>query len=345
MTKAATSGWGKDCYREVEEFETNFSKYLGVSHSIATSSCTGALHLAMRTLGITVGDEVIVPVVTWIGSIAPVTYEGATPIFVDINVSDWNISIKEIEKAITPKTRAIVCVHLYGNLCDMEGLLRIAKRHGLYLVEDTAEAIGSEIKGKKAGSFGHFSTFSFHGTKTMTTGEGGMLCTSDSALYEKALVISNHGREPSKHSIFWMDKIGLKYKMSNIQAALGLSQLERVDSFVTRKREIFRYYEGALRGVGTLNHESPGDKNSYWLPAVVTKAEERRRDEILVEANSLGIGLRPFFYPLTRFPMFSAMSTPEVANEVSRCSLNLPSFHEIREEQMDTVIEFLKNRL
>lgn len=347
-TDAATNGWGRKCYEYINRFEQEFASYLGAKYAIATSSCTGALHIAMRALGIGDGDEVILPEITWIASAAPVTYERAKPVFVDIDPNTWCIDVTKVEAAITPRTKAIIAVHLYGNLCDMAKLREIADRHKLYLIEDAAEALGSEWQGRKAGSIADVGVFSFHGTKTITTGEGGMFVCQRDDIYEKAFLQSNHGRKPSKHTIFWMDEIGVKYKMSNIQAAIGLAQIERIEELVARKREIFAFYKEALVDLNVdLNPENPGDVNSYWLPAVVARGglSEDRRDAMLEAANAAGIGLRPFFYSLPRFPMFSHLKESPVAARVCRAGLNLPSFHEMTEADLGVVVEEVRKGL
>lgn len=343
-TDAARNGWGKHCYDYIKKFEKAFSSYLGVKHSIATSSCTGALHLAIRSLGIGPNDEVILPEITWIASVAPVIYEHATPVFVDIDPITWCIDPDRIEAAITKRTKAIIAVHLYGNLCDMQKLREIADKHKLYLIEDAAEALGSEWQGRKAGSIADVGVFSFHGTKTITTGEGGMFVCQSDKIYERAFLQSNHGRKPAKHTIFWMDEIGLKYKMSNLQAAIGLAQIQRIDELVQRKREIFNNYRAALSDLCVkLNPEAPGDVNSYWLPAVVDiNLTEEKRDNLLERANSIGIGLRPFFYSLARFPMFAGFQESSNAASVSRSGLNLPSFHDMTQDEQAVVIDIVR---
>jgi perosamine synthetase len=288
---------------------------------------------------------VILPEITWIASVAPVTYEHATPVFVDIDPITWCIDVNKIEASITDRTKAIIAVHLYGNLCDMAALRAIADKYGIYLIEDSAEALGSEWQGSKAGSLGDISVFSFHGTKTITTGEGGMLVCNRSDIYSRAFLQSNHGRHPTKHTSFWMDEMGLKYKMSNIQAAIGLAQLERIDELVVRKREIFSFYKAAFGELDVrFNPENPGDINSYWLPALVFQSDitENYRDEMLKRANSKGIGLRPFFYALTRFPMFSHLEEAPVSAGISRSGINLPSFHDISEAQLNLVVKEVK---
>src|SRR4051794_6951095 len=211
---AAANGWGERCHDYIDRFEAAFRAYLGVSYAIATSSCTGALHMGLAALGIGPGDEVILADTNWIASVAPITYLGATPVFVDVRPDSWCINPVMVEAAITPRTRAILAVHLYGNMCDMPALLGIGSRHGIPVIEDAAEAIGSAWNGRMAGSIGTFGAFSFHGTKSVTTGEGGIFVTNDTVLYDKVLTLSNHGRRRGETRQFWPESISFKYKMS-----------------------------------------------------------------------------------------------------------------------------------
>ena len=246
---AAANGWGDRCYEYISRFEAKFKEHLGVQYAIATSSCTGALHMGMAALGIGPGDEVIMADTNWIATASPIVHLGAKPIFVDILPDTWCIDPALVEKAITPRTKAIVAVHLYGNLCEMDQLIAIGNKYGIPVIEDAAEAIGSIYKGKRAGSIGKFGSFSFHGTKTMTTGEGGIFVTNDPDLYEHVLTLSNHGRARNQVKQFWPNMVGFKYKISNIQAAIGCGQIERIEELIGRKKEIFSYYKNALSGV------------------------------------------------------------------------------------------------
>ena len=259
-TDAARNGWGDRCYEYITRFEEFFKQHLGVKHAIATSSCTGALHMGMSALGVGVGDEVIMADTNWIATASPIVHLGAKPVFVDILPDSWCLDPELVERAITPRTKAIVAVHLYGNLCEMDKLLAIGEKHGIPIVEDSAEAIGSIYHGKRAGSMGKFGAFSFHGTKTLTTGEGGMFVTDDSDLYEHVLTLSNHGRARGQTKQFWPDMVGFKYKMSNIQAAIGCAQMERVEELIQRKREIFGYYRDRLTKLSgvAMNPEPTG---------------------------------------------------------------------------------------
>ncbi|MCL2624824.1 MAG: DegT/DnrJ/EryC1/StrS family aminotransferase, partial [Planctomycetaceae bacterium] len=270
-TEAATVGWGARCYDYIDEFEKRFQDYLGVKYVHATSSCTGATHLGLVASGITSGDEVILGDINWIAVAAPMTYLGAKPVFVDVLPDTWCLDPAKVEEAITPKTKAIIAVHVYGNLCDMERLRKIADNHGLLLIEDAAEAIGSVYHGHKAGSLGDFGVFSFHGTKTITTGEGGMFVTNNEYLFNKVKTLNNHGRSPHTTKQFWAEAIGYKYRMSNIQAAIGCAQMERIDDLVAKKREIFLEYQKLFADTTDtiMNPEPTGIVNGYWMPTIV----------------------------------------------------------------------------
>ena len=346
-TDAATNGWGEKCYEYIHRFEDAFKAHLGVKYAIATSSCTGALHIGMSALGIGSGDEVILADTNWIASVAPIVHLGAKPVFVDIKEDTWCIDPQLVERAITHKTKAILAVHLYGNLCEMEALLAIGKKHGIPVIEDAAEAIGSIYHGKRAGSMGVFSTFSFHGTKTITTGEGGMFVTNDGNLYEHVLTLSNHGRARGQTKQFWPDIVGFKYKMSNIQAAIGLGQMERINQLTQRKREILSYYKlqlEVLPGV-SMNPEPNGITNGAWMPTVVFGAKTGVTREKLLAAFAVeNIDARVFFHPLSSLPMFEPRPKNVVAWDIPNRAINLPSFYDITIAELDCVIAVVERR-
>lgn len=340
-TDAAANGWGDRCYEYIDRFESLFKAHLGVKHAIATSSCTGALHMGLAALGIGPGDEVILADTNWIASAAPITYLGAKPVFVDILPDSWCIDPARAEAAITPRTKAIIAVHLYGNLCDMDALLAIGRRHGIPIVEDAAEAIGSVWHGKRAGAMGAFGTFSFHGTKTVTTGEGGMFVTQDDALYEKVLTLSNHGRARGQRKQFWPDMVGFKYKMSNVQAAIGCAQMERIDDLITRKREIFRHYRERLSGIKgiAMNPEPPDTQNGFWMPTLVFSRETGiTREKLQAAFAAENIDARVFFWPLSSLPSFEPASQNETAYGLPGRAINLPSYHDMGLADLDRVV-------
>jgi len=343
-TDAAANGWGEQCYVYISRFEELFKHHLGVRHAIATSSCTGALHMGLSALGIGPGDEVIMADTNWIASAAPITYLGAKPVFVDILPDTWCINPQLAEKAITSRTKAILAVHLYGNLCEMDQLVAIGEKHNIPIIEDAAEAIGSVYKGKQAGSIGKFGVFSFHGTKAITTGEGGMFVTNDDDLYENVLTLSNHGRTRAQTRQFWPDMIGFKYKMSNIQAAIGCAQLERIDDLISRKREIFHYYAESLQKLSgvSMNPEKPYTVNGYWMPTVVCASETGVACRVLLERfRQANIDARVFFSPLSGLPMFETQQQNCHAWDIPERSINLPSYHDIRPKEQDRVVEII----
>jgi len=347
-TDAATNGWGDNCYGYINRFEDLFKKHLGVKHAIATSSCTGALHMGLAAIGIKLGDEVILADTNWIASAAPITYLSAKPVFVDILPDTWCIDPVKIEAAITPKTKAIIAVHLYGNLCEMDKIMAIGKKYNLAVIEDAAEAIGSVYKGRKAGSIGDFGVFSFHGTKTVTTGEGGMFITNDSALYEKVFTLSNHGRARGQTKQFWPDMVGFKYKISNIQAAIGCAQMERIEQLISRKRQIFQLYVEGLKPVTDkilMNPELTGTVNGFWMPTIVARSGVTfDRQKLLDVFKSELIDGRVFFWPLSSLGLkqFSVVknSTP-VAYALYDKAVNLPSYHEISSDDIRRVCQII----
>jgi len=347
-TDAATNGWGEKCYDYIYEFENRFKKHLAVKFAVATSSCTGALHLGLAAIGIKPGDEVILADINWIASAAPITYLGAKPVFVDILPDTWCIDPNKIEKAITSKTKAIIAVHLYGNLCEMDEIMEIGKRHNLYIIEDAAEAIGSIYRGKRAGSIGDFGTFSFHGTKTVTTGEGGMFVTNRAELYDKVLILNNHGRNPKNSRQFWCETIGYKYKISNIQAAIGCAQMERIDELISRKKEIYFEYYKRLKLISGLkmNPEREGTVNGYWMPTVVFDRKlNLNREEFLLKFKEENIDGRVFFYPLSSLPMFEEKTSNKISYSIYWRGINLPSYHDMSKDEVVRVFKIIENYL
>lgn len=350
-TDAATVGWGAKCYEYITRFENLFKEYLGVNYAIATSSCTGAMHMGLSALGIGPGHEVIIADINWIAPAAAVTYLGAKVVLVDVLPDTWCIDPHRVEKAINKRTKAIIAVHLYGNLCELDELFAIGKKHNIPVIEDAAEAIGSVYNGKRAGSMGAFGVFSFHGTKTITTGEGGMFVTQDAGLYEKVLMLSNHGRSRNQTKQFWFDKVGFKYKMSNIQAAIGCAQMERVNELIEKKRQIFELYKEKFEGFPlSLNPESQDSQNGYWMVTVVVDdGVPFDRDLLLQEFKKNNIDGRVFFWPLSLIKGEDTRLIKEGENSVSYSlysrAINLPCYHDITEEDVDRVVDCVKKIL
>lgn len=337
-------GWGNRCYEYIERFESEFGSFIGTNYSLATSSATGALWLGYTALGIGRGDEVIMADINWIATAAPLIHMGAKVMLVDIDPVSWCISPAAIEAAISNKTKAIVVTHLYGNLADMASILEIGKRYEIPVIEDSAEAIGSIYQGSRAGSMGEFGVFSFHGTKTMTTGEGGMLVTNNKELYLKAATLANHGRSSQESRQFWPSVVGFKFKMSNIQAALGCAQLERIQDLVGRKREIFGTYKKMLANTPgvTMNPESLGDYNSYWMPTLVFGSDsDLGRDTVMQRLLDEGVQARTFFWPLSQLNFFDSESSNPISENIAGRGLNLPSFHDMTLMEQQTIIDIV----
>jgi perosamine synthetase len=341
---AAANGWGEKCYEYIIRFEEAFKAHLGVSYAIATSSCTGALHMGMAALGIGPGDEVILADTNWIATASPIVYLGAKPIFVDILEDTWCIDPDKVELAITSKTKAIVAVHLYGNLCEMDRLIDIGNKYGIPVIEDAAEAIGSVYHGKKAGTMGKFGAFSFHGSKTITTGEGGMFVTNDPQIYERVLILSNHGRSQDQSKQFWPEIVGFKYKMSNIQASIGCAQMARIDDLIRRKIEILTIYKERLSNVVglSMNPNKKGLIYGSWMPTVVfSPSTGVTREKLIKEFKSENIDARVFFWPLSSLPMFNSKLSNRNAYAIPLRAINLPSYHEMTENEQDRVIKVI----
>ena len=324
---AATHGWNSNWNKYHSKFETTFTKYIGAKYAIATSSCTGALQIALMALDIGPGDEVIVPDQTWVASAAVVTYVGANPIFADVELDSWNIDAESIEKLISPKTKAIIVVHMYGGPARMTSIMRLAKKYRLKVVEDAAPAIGAEWNGMRCGAIGDFGAFSFQGAKLLVTGEGGMLVTNNRELFEKAKKISDQGRNPLK--TFWIDRLGLKFKMSNIQAAIGLGQVERANELIEMKRRIFSWYEGRLGNFSKihLNKEITGAYSIYWMTSIrIDESLNVSRDNLIKALKERNIDTRPVFPAISQYPIWPTSQKPQpIANKVGRTALNLPS--------------------
>jgi perosamine synthetase len=350
VADAVARAWYDDAQLYQHRFERAFAEYLGVRRALCLPACTAAIHLALAALGIGPGDEVIVPDVTWIASAAPISYVGATPVFADIDERSWCLSVPAFEEAATARTRAVVAVDLYGAMPDMDALRGAADRRGVAVIEDAAEAVGSEYHGRRAGSLGRVGVFSFHGTKTLTTGEGGLLATDDDDLHARTLVLRDHGRKPGD-VLFWNTEVAYKYRMSAMQAALGLAQLERIDELVERKRRQFEWYRRRLADLpgATLNCESAGTKNSYWMATLVLDPSRGlRKEELLTRLAADGIDARPFFYPLSSLPAYAhcpqaalARRRNRVAYRISPYGVNLPSALSLTEEQ----VEFVSDRV
>ncbi len=323
-------------------FSREFSNYIGVEYGTTVSNGTLALHLALLALGIGKGDEVIVPSFTYIASANAVRYTGADVVFADSKEDSWQLDPLDIEHRITNRTKAIMPVHLYGHPCDMDAIVKIAKKHRLFIIEDCAEAIGSEYNGKKVGSFGDIAAFSFFGNKTITCGEGGMVLTNDKTLYERAVHLKGQGL--ADHREYWHDTIGYNYRMTNISAAIGLAQLEQVDTFINRKMEIAELYKEGLQNLPVKVHDSIGDvKHTYWMVSITCDRIEDR-DDLRNYLKEKGIETRPTFYPVHTMPMYSEKYQKlPIAEKLGWSGINLPSYPGLKNEEVEFICKEIKN--
>ena len=333
------TGWVSSIGAYVERFEAEFAKFCGQPHGVSLNSGTAAIHLALRVLGIGPGDEVIIPALTFASVANCVMYQGATPVFADCRPDCWNIDPAEIEKAITERTKAIMPVHLYGLPCDIERILAIAEDAKLPVVEDCAEAHGATVGSQRVGSFGVIGCFSFYGNKILTTGEGGMCVTSDEELDRRMRLLRDHGMNKARR--YWHDEVGYNYRMTNLQAAVGCAQLERVEEFLTKKRWIAEQYNSRLSTTELiLPSDAEYGKNVFWLYTMVLpeRFSESDRDALSGFLGEQGIDTRPFFYALHKMPPYQqfACALPHSESLAER-GLTLPSFHQITEDEIDRV--------
>jgi perosamine synthetase len=317
---------------------------LGAESALAVSNGTAALHLALVALGIGPGDEVIVPDLTFAASANAVLYVGATPVLVDVRRDTWTVDLGAVERAITPRTRALMPVHLYGQPCEMDGLMALARARNLVVVEDAAEALGAVYQGWSVGQLGAAAAFSFFGNKLITTGEGGAVVVRDGAVAERARILRDHGMSP--HRRYWHDEVGFNYRLTNLQAAVGLAQLERVEEFIARKVALAARYGRALGGRDDLVLPAvrPDTRNVFWLYSVVLDPTRARvgRDELMQRLLLGGIEARPLFYPLHEMPPYRRFAREaRYANTewLSANGLSLPSAVTLKDQEVDYVVE------
>lgn len=334
------SSWISSKGKYIDLFEQTFAKYIKIPY--ATSVCNGtiALHLALKALGIGPGDEVIVPTLTYVASVNTIADVGATPVFVDSLESHWQMDPEDVKRKITPKTRAVMVVHLYGHPCDMDEVMAICKKNELLLIEDCAEAIGTTYHGKHVGSFGDIATFSFYGNKTITTGEGGMVVCSDKTLYERCYHLKTQGLAEKQ---YWHDILGYNYRMTNICAAIGVGQLEKVTEFIAKKRLIANWYQEYLIDCPVEFHREVGDVfHSYWMCSILVQKSEQR--ELLRKyLGENGIETRPLFYPIHLMPMYKKKYEKfPVACSVGSRGINLPSYPGLNEEDIIKICDVIK---
>ncbi len=341
VNQCLESTWISSKGEFIDRFQSGFARYIGAPQAIAVSNGTVALHLALAALGLGPGDEVIVPSLTYIAPVNAIRYVGATPVFAEADPTTWQVSPADVAARITPRTKAIIAVHLYGQACDMAALADLARSRGLLLVEDCAEALGTRIGSQHVGTFGDIATFSFFGNKTITTGEGGMVVAGDAALHRLALKLRGQGLADDRE--YWHDVVGFNFRMTNICAAIGLAQLERADEFLTRKRKLAEAYARGLDGLPLSMHaEVPGTTHSFWMCSVLTD-DAGQRDPLRRTMREAGIETRPVFHPVHTMPMYAqGQAGLGVSVALASRGINLPSWPGLGEEGVETVCDVIR---
>jgi len=348
VLECVTSGWISSQGRFIGAFEKAFSEYLGGGYAIAVSNGTVALQLALATLGIGRGDEVIVPDFTFGATLNAIVHAGATPVLADVDLETWTIDLAELSRLITPKTKAVMPVHIYGQPARIDEILEIATDNGIYVIEDCAEALGATYKSRRVGLDGDCTCFSFFANKSITTGEGGMLVVKDAELAQRARILRDHGMNPQKR--YWHDHAGFNFRMTNMQAAVGVAQIGRVDELLSRKKAIFHAYDDLLAqhdGVSLLP-KNDWSENSYWLyTLVLTGYETGVRDQLLANLGFRGIDARPGFYPMHQmdpYREFGRGAYP-VSTNLSANTVSLPSSFGLSDDELAHIVEIFMDEL
>jgi perosamine synthetase len=343
VTDCIRSGWVSSGGAYVERFELAVAEWCGVRHAVAASSGTSALHLALASLGIGPGDEVIVPALSYVASANAVTYTGARPVFVDVDADTWNLDIARVESRISARTRAIMPVHLYGYPVDMERLLAVARKAGVWVIEDACEALGSECSGRRVGGLGDIGCLSFYGNKLVTTGEGGMLLTNSGEVAVAARELRNQAMTGTR---YWHARLGFSYRLTNLQAAVGLAQMERVEEFVEARRRVASKYGNLLCGTPGLRlyREPAWSRSVPWLYSLlVTDEFVLDRDGLIAHLAACGIESKPFFMPLPRLPMYDDGTHCPVSEDLSRRGISLPTFVLMETQQIERVARAIRD--
>ena len=306
--KAIDTGFVSSVGPFVPQFEEKFAAYLGAKNAVATQSGTSALHVALHELGIGRDDEVIIPALTFVASVNPVVYVGAKPVFADIDSETWNIDPKEVERLITKDTRAIIPVHLYGNPCDMAGIMKVARKYRLSVIEDATESLGATYQGRHTGTFGDFGCLSFNGNKTITTGGGGMVVGRDAKKAKHIKFLINQAKDETNS--LYHPEVGFNYRMTNIEAALGLAQFEKIERFLNKKRDINSIYHEELAGVDSIRFqkEYDGARSSHWFTCI-SFAKKINIEWLRRKLGKQGIPTRRIFMPITEFPPYKKRKT------------------------------------
>ncbi len=338
VNECLDSTWISSKGEFIHRFEERFAAYIDAQYVTSVSNGTVALHLALEALGIGAGDEVIVPTLTYIASVNAITYTGAKPVFVDSTHAAWQLDCIDLEKKITPRTKAIMVVHLYGHPCEMNKIMEISKKYGLFVIEDCAESFGSIYHNQFTGTFGDVATFSFYGNKTITTGEGGMVVCKHKDVHQKVQKLKGQGL--SDHREYWHDIIGYNYRMTNICAAIGLAQLEQADVFLDKKRKLAAFYKSKFQHLPIKCHEElENTVHSYWMFSILVE-DEKERDPLREYLKNRGVETRPVFYPIHLMPMYySEKEDYPVATNIGARGINLPSWPGLSQAELEYVVQ------
>jgi perosamine synthetase len=341
------SNWISSNGKYIGAFEASFASFCGVKHAIATNNGTTALHLALVALDLKPEDEVIVPTVTYIATANAVRYCAATPVLVDVCAATMNLDPHEIEKKITPKTRGIIAVHLYGHPAEMELINKIASKHGLWVVEDAAEAHGAAVNGEKVGGLGTCATFSFFGNKIITTGEGGMVTTNDDDLAAKLRLYRGQGMDLNRR--YWFPVVGYNYRMTNIQAAIGLGQMEGIEQSLADRAMLASWYQEALTDLEDkiiLPTQAPWAKQVFWMYTIFLKSGgEQQRDAVMHRLDEMGIETRPVFYPMHVLPPYKENAAYPIADLWAQRGINLPTHQDLTPTDVQRIADSLREAL
>lgn len=333
------SSWISSRGKYINQFEEIVADFVGTKYAVAVSNGTVALHLALLAYNISIGDEVLVPDLTYIASANAILYVNATPVLVDVNPKTWNISIEDINKKITTKTKAIIVTDLYGTPPEINKLKQIAKDNNLILIEDAAESLGAKYNSLNAGNLGHIGILSFFGNKTITTGEGGMLLTNDTEIYQKLIKLRNQGNSDTIR--YFHDILGYNYRMTNIQAAIGVAQMDRLLSILEKKREIQKWYEEQLKDLVVFQKIDKGIISSYWMVSFIV-ASEANRNMLMTRLEKDGVDTRPFFHPISSMPYYSTSENP-ISYDLSKRGLNVPSYPNLQKKDVEFICSKIKN--
>jgi len=343
VNRCLDSTWISSKGEFIGRFEQAFAQYIGARHVTSVCNGTVAIHLALKALGIGAGDEVIVPSLTYIASVNTILQAGATPVLVDSLHTSWQLDAADVERKITPRTKAVMVVHLYGLPCDMTAITAICRAHGLLLVEDCAQAFGTRFAGTHVGTFGDVSTFSFFGNKTVTTGEGGMVVAKEKAVIDRAYHLKTQAVSPTRE--YWHDAIAYNYRMTNICAAIGVAQLEQADDILARKRQVADWYRQGLSGLPLRFHdELPDTVHSFWMCSIALDQADRRQP-LREYLNEHGIETRPVLHPAHTLPHCAADGAFVVAEALAARGINLPSYPALSHAQVDHVCSAIRTFL